>query len=255
MTRIGWDCEGPTPEPSWLEAIERLAPRTEYGHDWLLLRWEPGDWWDPVERWMIYQMQPLQRVSRDTLQWLWGRNPRDFGRYDRVKQRFVSSYKGHISYQQWRIFQEHRAYARPFWVVQGGGGGHKRRYSDIEESILVARGLPPEAPPPGVMAYAEPDNRTWSKIRDLDMVLRYGDLLKHLGRPGAIEMLDRREVETVRQMAVELDKWLTLSVEESLDLSYSQASALNSVARSDVPPIDIPEAQEHFVESLVRAYT
>ena len=252
--RFGWDCEGPTPEPSWIEELGRLAPRTEYGHDWLMLRWEPGDPWDPVERWMVWQMTPAPRVSKPMLDWLHGPNPRDFGYYDSVKRRFISRYEGMISYQQWDVFRQHKALGRPLWVVQGRGGGHKRRFSDLEGALLEARGKPGDAPAPGLLPYAEPDRRTWKRLHDMDLVIEYGDLLTKVSNPDIQAILDEREKTQLRKVAQELSQWLDDSMSEALDLTYSEASTLNSLADSDTPPLERDQVEPGFVDSLVEAY-
>lgn len=255
MIRVGWDCDGPTPEPSWLEAVQRLAPRTDSGHDWLMLRWEPGDWWDPVERWVIWQMTPPSRTPRDTMMWLNGRSPRDFNYYDGVLQKFVNTrYPGTISFQQWQVWREHKAWGRPLWVVQGGGGGHKRYLNEAEQALMEMQGLPTDLPP-GLLPYSTPDNRTWSKLRDMDVVIKYGDLLRLLGNPDRRALLDQRQMDTVREVAQQLSAWYTSTIESALDLTYTQASALNDFATSDQPPLDGEQVEADFVDSLVRAYT
>lgn len=248
---IGRDCNGPTPEPTWFEAVRQLAPRTEHGHDWLLLRWEPGDWWDPIERWLLYTMTPEERLPREFRMWLNGRNPRDFGYYDRVKQRFISTYKGNINYQQWQLFRQYRCLARPWWIIQGYAGGHRREYTTGEKLAVELRGGDPDPPLAGTLPYAPPDNRTWEWVRSFDLVHKYGDILsKLLTKEGFAAALSRREKEVAVEVALQLSNWLDESVSASLDLTYRQASAIRSLAGEAKPALSGDDVNESFIETV-----
>ena len=54
--------------PEWAAQLARLTPVSERV-PWLMLVWMPGELWDPVQRWVLYEMFPdLEHVP----EWLLG---------------------------------------------------------------------------------------------------------------------------------------------------------------------------------------
>lgn len=222
MIRTGFDQYGPRQDPAWQRALDRIAPRTPYGHDHLRLVWEAGDHWAPVNRWVIYQMTPRQRVPFGILDELEGPNPRNFGYYDKAKGAFVRSKTLRINLQQWLLFQKTGYYGRPLWVIQGSSGGHLRRFSDVQSAISEMHGGPVDPPAPGDLPYAELDERTIAKLRFMDVVSKYGDVLRTYGMSDfgvrlAHAELSRREREMMRTMAEQLWDWMGSQVEEAMN--------------------------------------
>lgn len=254
--RIGHDRIGPTPEPWWQEALDRIAPRTPYGHDWLYLRWEPGDPWDPIERWIVWTMTPLWRVPdlgiREALQ---GPNPRNFGHFDPTLGRFVRVKTLPISRQQWEIYQETGYFARPLWIVQGKNGGHLRRFTDVQSAISRMNGGPEEPPAPGDLPYADFDLRVVEKLKHLDLVEKFGDVLAATSDSDFAAQLDRRERAMTEEMARQLWGWLGSQVEEALDpLTRAQANEIWDHADPDAPVPDFDRAEDEFVDAIVNTY-
>lgn len=260
--RVGHDWAGPTPDPSWQAALDEIAPRTPYGHDWLYLRWEPGEPWEPVERWIIWSMTPIWRVPalgiREALE---GPNPRNFGHWDDVLGRFVRTRYLPISRQQWEIYRETGCFARPLWVIQGAHGGHLRRFTDVQAAISEMHGGPDAPPAPGDLPYADFDRRVVEKLRHLDVVERFGDVLGAAMSDAAVAAsLDRREREIAREMAEQMWGWLGSQVEAALDpgegdgLTRAQAEAVWERADPDAPVLDEDEEREQFMDTIVHAY-
>ncbi len=216
----------------WQPELDALAPRTSSGFAHLRLVWEPGEVWCPVERWMIYEMHPAHRAPFDLFEELKGPNPRDFGRYDAVLKRFIRTRSFGITMRQWLLYRETGFFGRPIWVVQGRYGGHKRWWSDVEANLsrMFTDGVIEEPPTPGNLDYAEPDGRTLQKLRSMDLVHRYEDVLRHLGDDGEVpeairNSLDFREQAIATEMARQVWGWMDEQVEEALEENMTHAMA------------------------------
>lgn len=257
------DWAGPTPEPTWQAALDRLAPRTDRGHDWLLLRWEAGDPWAPVHRWVVWQMTPESRIPDfGIIEALRGPNPRNFGYWDPRLGRFVRTRALPISRQQWEIFQEHRHWAQPLWIVQGRNGGHLKEWTDVQSTLSQMHGGPEEPPRAGALPYAPFDQRVVRQLRGLDVVARFGDILGRLSaNPQAVEWLDLREREQTLEMARQLWGWLGEQIAEGLNpdtgdgLTRKQADEIWDHADPDAPVPDYEAEEERFLESVASNYS
>ena len=158
------------PEPRWVEALRRLsAPAERLAH--LELWWESGTPADPIQRWVLYECVPVPCMTADTLTALSlappcrcvGWQPNDYTVCDHCHG--IQS-PGRL--RIWESVIRRGLFPRPFWVIQGTHGGHKYRYTPQERSWALWAGLLGEPPVPGELPYAEPDNRTWGRIRELD---------------------------------------------------------------------------------------
>lgn len=254
------DYAGPSIDPTWEEELNRIAPETPYGHDHLRIWWEPGDPWAVVERFVVWQLTPVWRVPdlgiREALD---GPNPRAFGYYDQVLGRFVRKRYLPISFQQWRLYRETGYYAQPLWVVQGRNAGHLRRWTEVQSTISQMNGGPPEPPVPGELPYAPFDMRVVEKLKYLDALQKYGDILEHLSsKPRLAERLERRERETVTSMAEQMWNWLGSQIGGALDgddgITRKEAQLLWDHAERDVPPEDPDEIHETFVTGVASNY-
>jgi hypothetical protein len=189
----GIDWDGPTVEPSVLEALAELAPKSEL-MPWLHLYWEPGETWCPVERFVLANMVPkavlraehnfYQLMTGETYEnaslysELEGPNPRAGGHYDEVLERYIhdeNRLPPSITQRQWLLYHEHGAHALPCWIVQGTKGGHKRHFNELEQLVLKTRGRPFTAPVPGQKGYpfAHPDSRMVDAMRKVDQLMKF----------------------------------------------------------------------------------
>ena len=258
----GFDQMGPKRDPRWQAALDRIAPRTNRGHDWLLLRWEPGDPWGRVERWVIYAMTPLHRVPQlGVREALLGPNPRRYGYYDGVERRFVQRVDVGINLQQWLIFREHGYFARPLWVVQGKRGGHFRRWTDLQQLASLLRQGPEFPPEMGALPYARFDQRALNRLRALDLVHRFGSILKLVASNQDVAYaLDFREQMAAREMAEQLWDWMGDQVEEALQpgqddgLSQKMVGEIWDHADPDAPMPDMDLGKEQFIETVMHSY-
>lgn len=167
MGYVGWN----SPEPGWQEELDRVVPRTERGA-WLKLVWDPGMPYEPVSRWVIYEMQgDLSRVNPRLLAEFFRPPPRQDGLWvpdTSVLGRRRWHSHSTISQMQYDLFHAHRAYPSKLWIVQGHGGGHKWALSTAEDRLFRFRCEGQEWPAPGELPYANPDRRTFEMLAALD---------------------------------------------------------------------------------------
>src|SRR5262252_1373389 len=104
----------------WDDELRRISPRSS-AHSYLQFRWL-------AERWVLYQMQPAWAIPHGLRRMLEDMPP--------------------------RLMPAGRVFPRPFWVIQGHGGGVPAGYSEAETDILKALGEPTEPPPVGALCYA-----------------------------------------------------------------------------------------------------
>lgn len=251
MTLMAW--RGPAGVVErWQPELDRLSPPTPEGESHLRLLWEPGESWAPVHRWVVWELMPAQRAPLEIYHELCGPNPRSFGHYDRVQRRFVRTRSFLINQRQWLLYRESGFYGRPMWIVQGTKGGHKRAWSEVESNLSLLHGGPKEPPLPGELPYAEPDVRTIEKLRGLDMVRRFGDLLRLVSnREDVRARLDYRERVVAEAMANQVWDWMDEQVGESLALTRKQASEIWEYADPDAPEPDFDEGKQEFIDSIV----
>lgn len=157
-------------------ALADAFPRRE-GLSWLLPRWEPGDDWAPIERWVIWEVHPWALVPPGDYTLvqpaLEGPNPRGTGHYcasgwcecPLKRNRWTGgASEGTDYFRQWQVAQELKAagtpgFPRVIWIVQGQQGGHPPEMGTIEKQLAAAAGLPTAYPAAGDWPYAELDAR------------------------------------------------------------------------------------------------
>ncbi len=242
----------------WQPELDRIAQPTERGHSHLMLLWEPGENWAPVERWVIWEMIRPQLAPLNGSIWfdLMGPPPRSFGRWDNVLERFKRTRTSLVNQRQWEVYQETGLYGRPVWIVQGEKGGHKRQWNSVEQNVaILAYNLPADSEVhpavPGELCYAEPDERTVRLLAGLDMVRRYGDVLKVFQHSDALrERLDIRERDQLQEMARQVWMWMGDQVEEHMTLTRDQVTEIWDHADPDGEVPDYDRGYEDFVETI-----
>lgn len=253
-----------TPNPAWVEALGALAPRSEV-HSWLHLAWEPGDPWAPVDRWVVWQMIPPAGIDPRMRVDLEGPDPRSRGHYCAPNQ---CACKAHshawrggasalIDRAQWRMFRglDDPATAGHlcvrWWIVQGTGGGHQRRFTAVESRLLRLHGLPAEPALPGDLCYAEPDARTWAAIRQRDTMAQGRVFTESLERVA--QWFDAEETKALEAGRAQLLAWLGEQVKDTLE---SGAGSLQRVLAEQRDPnaarprVDYDRAGDEFVRGV-----
>ena len=237
--------------PNWETDLARLAPRSDK-INWLKLVWEPGDPWEPVQRWEIREMVPeLKYVPPDIIAALRGTDPRKEGRFvdeygdcplcegqgktpalqircthcggtgGMPTGRRVWESDAIISRKQWELFHETGCYSQRFWIIQGSHGGHKWRFSPVEQSYLKSAGRPSDTPAPGDLCYAEYDQRVFRKLAEHDRLLKWRDRLAWDARAdnkqdaGRLVRTTRKDEEQLYAAATM--KWLDTMIEDLVD--------------------------------------
>ncbi len=242
-----------------------IAPRTAFGLAHLKLVWEPGEEWCPVERWMVYEMHPAHRAPFGIYWELLGPNPRHFGRWEGVRKRFITTRGFNITMRQWLLFRETGFFGRPIWCVQGRYGGHKRWWSDVEANLsrMFTNHQVEEPARPGDLEYAEPDLRMVQKLKALDLIGRFEDVLRHLGDDGEVKQairdsLDFRERAVANEMARQVWDWMDEQVEEAFEaqLTHKIANDIwdNASTKDFVMP-DYDAEEDASLEEITRNFT
>jgi len=151
------------PDPGWVTALAERFQR-QLNVNWPKLVWMPGEWYEPVQRWVIYEMLPrLDLINELWILDIQGDDPRNRGRWipdDSVPggKRWWS--EAFVSHLQWELFRETNCYPALYWIIQGDQGGHKWRLTPQEKQLLRLNGCRvTDTPLPGDLPYAPFDNR------------------------------------------------------------------------------------------------
>lgn len=174
-TLFAWHKE---PPQDWVAALARFTPRTENASH-LVLFWESGTPREPAQRWVIYEATPLRWVQPWRLEAFrheqvcrcpyeaetHAQCPRCGGVQSPGRMRIL------------RYLQQTECLALPYWVVQGTNGGHRRRYTQIEQQWAAMVKQPETPPETGDLPYAPLDQRVFRRLRAFDRAMRaYRDL-------------------------------------------------------------------------------
>lgn len=185
--------------------LAEVFPRRE-GLSWLLARWEPGDDWAPIERWVIWEVHPWALVPavdqvavRGALE---GPSPRSAGHYcaagwchcDLKKNRWTGGpHEGTDYFRQWEVHRELAqagtpGFPRIIWIVQGDAGGHPPVMGTIERQLAAAAELPTEYPEAGALPCADLDERVIEGLLQRDRLrTAEGRLLARYRTPGELQ--------------------------------------------------------------------
>lgn len=208
----------------WQAAVQEIAPPSDTV-SWLYLAWEPGDPWEPVNRWVIWQMRPKRIVRLDILMELNGPRPRSTGHLCTTTSGCpcplkYGAWRGGaatmIDRAQWDLFNVNPDtrgyYGTRWWVVQGKNGGNLRRFTTIQGKLSRIMGGEDHPPVPGALAYAPVDQRVIDQIAARDRMLHYGMMTDFLSRSG--DQLEVEEREATIEAKRRLQAWLKQQIGE-----------------------------------------
>jgi hypothetical protein len=200
---------GPVTLAEWQAELDRVVPPAPKRNR-LLLRWEPGEPWQPIGRWMIWLCLDPQHVEIEPwIRWpLNGPNPRSTGHYcgdgfclcDMKRNRWVGGATKMIDAATWRLFRETGLYGVRWWTIQGNKGGHRFQWSKDEAACLLSqmRGGPGQTPAPGDLPYAPFDARVLRGIeRERKIKSLYDKARSFRGRKDALALEERDEQEVI----------------------------------------------------------
>lgn len=185
VTRIEYDR---TPRPEWQAALDaQHVPGTARLH----IAWEPGDVWQPIHRWFLWQLQPWHLSQNAAVkQELRGPHPRSTGHYCAptsgcgCRNEFgvpthTNGWKGGttrlIDRQTWELHRKieretgELVIPRRLWVIQGQNGGHPFQVSMSEEKLRRELGQTPDVPSAGDLPFAEFDQRVLVALERYDL--------------------------------------------------------------------------------------
>lgn len=247
-----YDPVAPSALAEWQADVDRVVPPSETLSG-LLLRYEDGDPWRPINRLFLWQTWPLENTPLDLLVALRGPHPRSTGHYCGGKgwcpegvegepicriprYRWVggpSSARG-ISRQQYEIFRAIGRYADPYWVIQGDRGGHRKVLFDWEKEALelATEGRVRNVPEAGTLDYAPYDRRVREQLAAGDLLRQWEQ--RHFraftARTGGD--VERYEADRRRALGPAWGAWLRSQVEEMFDEGKSGWRALANEYRA-----------------------
>lgn len=251
--------------PAWQTTLDRNFPRNATT-SWLYCRWEPGDVWEPVQRWFLWHMRPLHLIANrvELLAELRGPHPRSTGHYCAVgaclckykANRWIDGATALIDRGTWEVFHETGCYGTRWWVIQGDTGGHRYRLDAVESRVAKVMTGARDTPIPGELPYADFDGRVLGKVLEADRLRLWKGYLDFTRRNH-----DQMDAE-MRELEIEANKrvwaWLDGQVETAVD-KIGQAGrktlADASFRRNDVGDrhMDYEAIERDFIESPVVA--
>jgi hypothetical protein len=236
----------------WEAQLAGFSPRTNTSK-WLKLIWEQGYPWEPVNRWIIYEMIPGDAIPLEILDELEDPDPPSArgNYYDKVLGHFVNNPQILITERAWNLFKQFGCWGRPYWIIQGKSGGHKKWLSNSEKSLLKLAGLPTDTAAPGDLPYADFDSRVMAQLRKQEQLSHTHGRLK---RTKQIDQETYRAVEDAneKQFRRELVKWLKEQVAEIADDVTKSLIALDAPRGDfDVRRAEAMQeaAEENFIET------
>lgn len=235
---LGWlfRYEPPVPPETiarWQAELDRVfQPADQISR--LVLRWEAGDEWQPVQRWIIWQCQdpktsPIPPFMLDALN---GPNPRSTGHYCApglnsvgkpycaclIKgNKWVKTANRFVDRQTWELYRDTGLYGRRWWVIQGKKGGHRFLWDseELESKLSALMGGPSQTPDAGDLAYAPFDQRVMDKIGQLDQVKTWTRTLDFAARNA--DHLEAEQRDAAFHAREALWKWIDWGIEEAWD--------------------------------------
>lgn len=174
----------------------------------LLIRWESGDRWQPVQRFMIWLAQDPSTVTTEpwVVRDLRRGSPRASGHYcgigyclcDVKKDKWVGGTTRFVDRATWEVYQETGLRAWRWWTIQGDRGGHRFEWDpeELAAKLSAMRGYPADTPAPGDRPYAPFDRRV---LHAIAKERRAGDIVRAMQdaskRAAALTREERAEAE------------------------------------------------------------
>lgn len=255
----------------WQEALEQIVPKTDRA-PWLKIAWMAGKSYEPVQRWVIYEMQPeatLTDPQRGGLIYhgLQGPRPDTFGHWTDDSavdggKRWVSH--STVSQLQWDLYHEYRCLPTLFWIIQGSGGGHRWVLSEIEQRFVRAMrgdngGPDLMLPRPGELEYAPYDKRVEAHILKYDRLRSWEHAMmapweNRLTQTQGGLYINREDAALEENYAQTMQAFLKDQIESAIsDLTRREASMIADMATpaQDGYMRDADEVSEKMIREAV----
>lgn len=233
---------------AWQSELDALFPPCDrLSH--IIVRWEAGDLWQPIQRWTLWQVQDpmtsiLPPMVRTALQ---GAHPRSSGHYcasgfnpvtgqlwcmcPMKANRWRGGANAFVDRATWELFTETGLYGRRWWTIQGRKGGHRFQWdpSEMEARLSEMHGGPRQTPAPGDLPFAPFDQRVLDRIAPLDKVRAWSKMVDFATRHP--DQLDAEEDAEAEQFKKALWQHLDWGIEEAWEIG---GSALKQHLRESV---------------------
>lgn len=149
----------------WETRLREISPISD------VVSWLALNWFAPAERWVVYEMVPDQFIETGFRSELEGEHPDRLESWARICSPF-----------QWEMYRKYRVHARPCWVIQGANGGNKVAFSEADQELCRAVGLPIEPPIPGALPYAPFDERVVRQLVKMNKLAKAKNDLQEFRR-------------------------------------------------------------------------
>lgn len=224
----------PSELPDWQAWVHRLWGTPNERVSWLHL-----DWYDDegINRLVLWQVTPIERCTAFIREMLCGPPP---SRDSMGRQLGPSMVR-----LQWDLCQKLHGYAQAYWIIQGTKGGHKRRFTHIESSMLKMAGLPTDPPVAGTLPYAPFDERVVAQVAQLDKMATWNYCHEFAERRP--EELDAEDQATMQAMRRDHLHWLEQQVDAAFD-GLTRADLASIPTSRDTQPIDWAAATEDLLQ-------
>ncbi len=232
----------------WLRELREVSPITTQ-HSYLIPYWyRAGARWvlyDAVDRSFIPDNDEAPGIpmsGRELLSYLEGAPPREREEWDRC---------AYVSDVQHELYRLHRVYARPFWVLQGESGGHQVNFSEWQQQVLRAKGLPDHPPVIGSLPPCPFDRRTVNQLNHLNRLHQMDGRLDRLRGSGTVESANAE----MQKMQAEIREAECRFIEQQMtpvtDMALSLVKGANSRSEHrdqivDVKPGAAAEAKDAY---------
>lgn len=205
---FGYDApHSPETIAAWQRELDEVVPPTDRLSR-LLIRYEPGDPWQPIGRYLLWQCVDPHHVSIEP--WnrkaLNGPSPRSTGHYcapgwcfcEIKANRWTGGATKLVDSATWRLYHETGLYGQRWWTIQGHHGGHRFQWAPDELAPHVAqlKGKPTQTPAPGDLPFAPFDRRVIRAIMAERRANALSHALKSLGaNKAALDAEDQADAE------------------------------------------------------------
>lgn len=222
----------------WQAALDELFPPCDRLSR-LLIRWEPGDAWQPIQRFIIWQAEDVSQLAIPPLikAALNGPHPRSTGHYCSsgidphtnapwcmcaIKR---NGWKGganpFLDRATWELYRETGYFGRRWWTIQGEKGGHRFLWgpNEYESKLSQMAGGPAQTPAPGDLGFAPFDQRVLERLAPLDKVRAWSMMLDYADRNA--DQLDAEEDAEALAIRAALWKHVDWGIEEAWEVGGS----------------------------------
>lgn len=213
-----------TPPEGWEQALRAISPITTHTSHLRFYWYRAGGRWvlyDCLPRPLIYDDVPVgvPMLGKELLSYLDGPPPRD--RHEDDRSPFVSD----VQHEFYRLY---KVYARPFWVLQGEGGGHQVKFSPWQQNVLIAKGLPAEAPAVGSLPFAPFDGRTVTLLHHLNRLHKLDGSIERLQKSGSREAAEAEMHDIQKEIRLAEAQFIEDQMTPVVDMSTSLIRGANT---------------------------